>query len=165
MPGEKVSFRLLQGEKDLADQDWETDFPTETTTMAFEKAQVDVTGLLGDLFSATNLAQWDLIKLAQADVPEIRAGAAADIRDQTMLAKIATEDKVSDVRMAAVKNLMDQDILARIVADDEYPAVRIAAINNLTDQVLLAKIAKDDKDDQIQKAATDRLKELGVPSP
>ena len=68
------------------------------------------------------------------------------LTDQTLLAKIAVEDKDPGVRSAAVGELTDQALLAKFAVEDKKVYVRLAAVEKLRDQAALAKIAEKEED-------------------
>jgi len=53
--------------------------------------------------------------------------AVLNLTNQSVLAKIAVEDKSPDVRVNAVLKLTSHPLLAKIAAQDESPRVRDAA--------------------------------------
>jgi hypothetical protein len=79
------------------------------------------------------------------------------LADQTLLAKIAVDDKDQDIRKAAVEKLTDQPLLAKIAIDDKDQDIRKAAVRKLTDQVALAKVVTDERDQDIRYAAAGRI--------
>jgi len=69
-----------------------------------------------------------------------------NLTNQTLLVKIALEDKDPKLRASAIKNinLADQIVLSKIALEDMDEAPRIYAVLKLTNQELLAKIALED---------------------
>jgi HEAT repeat protein len=84
------------------------------------------------------------------------------LKDQTVLAKIATTDKDADVRSIAVAMLSAQTVLAEIATTDKDADVRSIAVGKLTDQTVLAKIAKADKDANVRNAAAEQQRLFAV---
>ena len=89
-----------------------------------------------------------------------RVAAVEKLTDQTLLAKIAVEDKHRWVRVAAVERLTDQTLLAKIAVEDKDWAVRKATVERLTNQTLLTKIAIEDEDRTVRKAASAKVTDL-----
>jgi len=142
--GETVKIILKQRTNIIASNSWTTDFPSGAIKDSYDfvPAEVDVSGLMESLFHLPGFTQEDLIQLSQSEIPEMRAGATANLHDQALLTKIVSQDKTVDVCVAAIKNLNDQALLARIaVGDNENAIIRNAAIGKLTDQTLLTNIA------------------------
>jgi len=114
-----------------------------------------------------------------------RVSAVSELTDQTLLAKIATQNRHEGVRLAAVDKLTDQATLARIAAEDEnqrvgwnalvtlhapeqeilaqiatearVAIVRYTAVLKLTDHTMLAKIAKEAEDTRARGTAVSKL--------
>ena len=131
MRGESVSFVLSQDRKTLAEANWSTYFPQQTTDFTFLAANVYGGDLLADLLHSAVFTQDDLAELSSSEIPEVRRAAVRNLTDQAALAKIAAEDKVPDVRQPAVWRLTDQVLLAKIAVEDEDPAVRQTAEQRL----------------------------------
>lgn len=81
--------------------------------------------------------------------------------DQTLLAKIAVEDKNWTVRRVAVGALVNQVLLSKIAMEDKYLGVRLMAIGNVTDQALLRQWAEKDPQAAIRQAAVARIRDDG----
>ena len=99
-----------------------------------------------------------LKKVASEDKNEaVRKKAVTKLTDPTALAKIAVTDDSWMVRESAVVKLTNKAELAKIAVTDEDWTVRKAAVRKLTDQAELAKIAVTDDSWMVRKAATERL--------
>lgn len=187
--GEGIAFTIQQGARRLAQDAWSTYFPPAFEAGVplkgplFLEADVQISPMLERLFSQPEFTRADLLQLSQSPVPEARVGAVRNLVDQTVIAKIAVEDKVASVRFAAVEKLADQALLGRIVVDDQDWTVRdcaaakvkdqalleniavkdsvfyvrLAAVKKLTDQILLAKIAEKEEDQIVGCAAVERI--------
>jgi hypothetical protein len=108
--GEKVAISLREGGIIHAKRLWLTDFP-ETVTFgagadkwAFIGAKVLGEELLVDLLRLERFTPADLAELANSSIPEVRAGAAANLRDRVVLARLR-DDPIYVVRDAAIKGL------------------------------------------------------------
>lgn len=73
----------------------------------------------------------------------LRMAAVLHVNDQSVLAKLASEDADDGVRKAALQDLTDQAALARVATGDADPGVRKAALSNLRDQAVIAALAGD----------------------
>jgi hypothetical protein len=80
-----------------------------------------------------------------------------ETNDQTLLAKIATENEDRWIRQAAVEKITDQTLLKKFATEDKYENVRIAAVNNIIDQVVINNIVTHDADERVQVAAVKKL--------
>lgn len=103
-----------------------------------------------------------LARLATTDKDgEIRAAAVRNknFTDQTLLAKIAVEDKYGWARKNASEKLTDPILLAKIAMEDTKAPPRAAAVKNdhFRDQTLLAKIAVEDTNEKVRKNAAHKL--------
>ena len=167
--GERVLIKLKVGDHVLAEKSWATSFPSiipDTDpkniimpgggTLEFVPAEVCVEDLLIELFRLTNFAPEDLAALARSSVAEVRIGAAANLRDQALLAQLAADTDYR-VRNAAAGHLTDQGVLGRLATNDTEVSVRINAIGGLTEQRVLLRLALEDKEYNVRKAAVLRL--------
>jgi hypothetical protein len=112
---------------------------------------------------------------------EIRRAAVSRLTDQTLLAKIAKNDKDSVVRKtaenrkeallaeiarnnsdcmaakAAVEMLTDQTLLAEIAKKVHFDEVRYIAVRRLLGEAILADLAKNDKDRVVRRVAVENM--------
>jgi hypothetical protein len=104
-----------------------------------------------------------LAKIALEDkYVNVRFTAVRKLTDQAILAKIAVEDKNDLVRKAAVEKLNDQALLVKIAVEDKGWYVRLHAVKRLNDQALLVKITVEDNDEHVRQAAVERLTDQGL---
>ena len=61
------------------------------------------------------------------------------------------------VRLASIEKLTDQTILAKVAHNDKHTSARKSAIEKLTDQATLADVAKNDSDASVRKAAIEKI--------
>jgi hypothetical protein len=190
--GESISVSLSQGGETLAEKDWVSDFPRTMLPFNpdsdFEYARVRGDELLARLLRNAVFTQDDLSDLSLSEIPEVRSAAVSNLTNQTLLEKIAIEDKSEGVRKCAIGRLADQSLLAKIAIEDNHPYsdlgatavkkltdqallakiaiagmksyVREYAVEKLTDQELLAKIIAEDKDPGVRSAAKRRLDQI-----
>jgi hypothetical protein len=141
--GETVTIKLLQNGRALAEGSWSSSFPETLsvprgTNDVFRAADISVEELLIKLFHLAVFTPEDLATLARSEIPEVRSSAAANLTDQTLLRKMATEETEPTVRRAAIEKLTDQAVLVKLAKTDQDPAVRKAA----GDRLLAAQPAK-----------------------
>ncbi len=90
----------------------------------------------------------------------VRRHATGRITNQSLLTKIATNDKDWSVRLKAAERLTDvalaQRVFAEIAKNDRWEAGR-AAVQQLTDQVLIGEVAKNAKDSNMRLIAVLKL--------
>jgi hypothetical protein len=102
-----------------------------------------------------------LAKIAVEEKDQVaRVIAVQKLTDQALLAIIAVEDKVFSIRMIAVGKLTDKALLEKFAVEDKDASVRSQAVRKLTDQKLLAKIAFEDKDSTVRLTAVGTLTDL-----
>jgi len=153
--GESVTFVLSEAGDTLAKQNWSSDFPKGTDTLAFLAASVNNESLLVELFH--RFTQSDLAELSTSEIVEVRKAAVRDLSDQTLLAKVAIAGADANVRLAAVLKLTDQNVLARAAIEESNWEVGSAAVRELTDQATLAKVAIEAGDGNVRSAAMNKL--------
>jgi hypothetical protein len=160
--GEYVSIALRQSGKTLAEGSWSTVFRSQMNPDSDLGADVSAEDLLKTLLHLSAFTPQDLAELVQSNIVEVRLGAAANVTDQALLARVAIEDKSpgdwqpggvlgagrpggvfrdpvatelkeAGVRGVAVGRLTDQAVLTRVASKDQHPAVRRAAVQRLAD--------------------------------
>jgi hypothetical protein len=78
--GEGIDVIVRLGAKVLAKDDWETHFPNaEDASTIFISASIDLSIMMRELFSQPEFTREDLLRLTQSRIPEVRAGALADL--------------------------------------------------------------------------------------
>jgi hypothetical protein len=162
VPGESISVVVSQAGKTLAKKNYSSFpdkvFPSAPLTLSFVDAkEIHGEELLVELLNNAEFTQQDLAELTLSVIPELRFAAVRKITDQTLLAKIAIEDKTRNVRIAAFKELSDQALLAQIAVDIKEKNIRLVAVGKVTDQMLLRSIAAGDKDSDVREAAISNL--------
>lgn len=134
----------------------EKDWPSSS----YMPANVRAEDLFVRLLHASVFTHEDLAELAFSKSVEVRIGAAANLDDTALLARIANSDEHPLAREIAVKRITDQAALARVANNDASPIVREAAVWRLEDQEALARMASSDGDGDIRSSAAVRLLEL-----
>lgn len=168
--GQKIIITLKQNNTTLVKGSWSTDFPATVDVKlgegsaqpSFVPAKVSGEELLTKLLRLTAFTQEDLAELATSTSADVRIGAASNLKDQKVLAKLATTDGDVGVRKAATKNLTDQATLAYLATKDRDLDVRRAAVKNLSDQALLTKLATADADLAIRRAAKENFTDQAI---
>lgn len=172
--GEQVSLALRQGSGGpvLATQDFSSSFPqTIRGSGGIIFATVDISKMVANIFGLSVFSEEDLVKLSQSKVPEIRAAAAANFRDQTdkdayqaRFVKIVLGAKDMDTRKAALKQL-DQATLGKIAIDIkglEDFELGFAVVEKVADQGVLARIALEAQFYDTREAAISKLTDKTV---
>lgn len=100
-------------------------------------SDVPFINLLGDLV----FTQDELIKLASSQVPEVRSGAAAHLKDAELLMKLLLEDGDDMVRGSADRNPcpLDPAALLKVVNESSDDKVRLRAIKKILKQDISVK--------------------------
>jgi hypothetical protein len=88
--------------------------------------------------------------------PEVRAVAAAALKDQATLAELAESDPSDDVRRVALERLTDQDHLARIARISTHP-FNAEALHRVTVPKLIAEVARRAETPGIRALAVKRI--------
>jgi len=105
--GERVTIKLQQDGKTLAEASWSAVFEISTKSLEFNSAVISGADLMKKLLRLSAFTPEDLADLAHSSIPEVRSGAVANITDQALLGKVAVEDQDSDVCKAAQKRLKE----------------------------------------------------------
>ena len=158
MPGEifECSIKLEKLDQPVTHV-WSTNFPTVTTSLVYQGADVKAEDILGPVFDRLPVEL--LTQFAMSAKYSMNIAIVEKLTDQSQLARIAVEGK-EPVRLAAITKLMDQALLGKIALEDESFRVRKAAMEKLTDQVVLAKIAIEDVNSNNRHEAEMRLLRL-----
>jgi hypothetical protein len=99
--GESVYFVLSQDRETLAKGEWSSRFPETTSDLSYVAANVDGAVLLKELLHNPVFTQDDLAGLSSSQIPEVRVAVVLNLADQTLLARIASEDPSDQVRLIA----------------------------------------------------------------
>jgi len=162
--GEAVTINLRQDGIILATGTWLARMPLTFDERDWPRkplpADVRAEDLFVQLFHSTAFTPDDLATLVFSKLVEVRIGAAANLNDQALLARIASNDDHPLVREAAVKRIKNQTVLASLAANDASPLVREAAAWILEDQDTLTKLAAADPDENVRARAGAQLRYL-----
>ncbi len=160
---EDVTINLQQDRIIRATGTWSAQMPSnldDKNWRSYVPADVRAEDLFVQLFHSNAFTQDDLAALALSKLVEVRIGAAANLDDQALLARIASSDDHPLTRETAVKRIKNQVVLATLAAKDTSPLVREAAVGVLEDRDTLAKVAAEDVDESVRASAGDRLLQL-----
>ncbi len=100
-------------------------------------------------------------RLDSADYRE-RIKAVKRLKDQTLLIKVALEDKDRSVRHASILKIKDQKILTQISLKDKSWNNRNEAIGKLKDVQVLTKISEEDPNSMVRKKAENIITEIHI---
>lgn len=164
MHGEVTSILLLDGDRELTRNMWETQFPEKNPP--HKKLGEDFLGItvsskdvFEKLFQLPEFRQSDLEQLAHEPFQDIAVSAIKNITDQSLLAKIAVAEDDSYLRFAACAKLTDQNKLAEVVMAKLYFPERMAALDRISDEGVLKKLASE-SDGKVRESVEKRLLQI-----
>lgn len=112
--GETIHFIIKQGSETCAEDYWATVFPAyfyatysnhnlvpDRNLITAQPARVDISKMLVTLFAQPRFKLEDILKLADSQIPEARAGALSRVTDEALLEKVMAEDNNAGVRQVA----------------------------------------------------------------
>jgi len=97
----------------------------------------------------------------ESDDPKIRLSSINNINDESILFKLAKDDKNSDVNIAAIRKINNQSLLAEylIKTGKSYTSIQIEILKKIINQKLLMDIVRFSKNHFIQSDAVKKIED------
>ncbi|OGQ95629.1 MAG: hypothetical protein A2521_17165 [Deltaproteobacteria bacterium RIFOXYD12_FULL_57_12] len=99
----------------------------------------------------------------QHSSPEVRIEALGKITDESVLAKVASNDSAEKVRLAAVERLSSPELLSQVARNEEEKHwIRKKAVQGIHDQDLLKKLSMESDSSEVAETSTQKIFDQSV---